>query len=65
MLPLAYIFILLLNFQMVFAALAMVRSEILWYFSHVNVMVGKSKGARVIPIEMVRSSSYLLEIFSF
>ena len=50
---------------MVFAALAMVRSEILWYFSHVNVMVGKSKGARVIPIEMVRSSSHLLELFSF
>ncbi len=38
---------------MVFAALAMVRSEILWYFCHVGIMVGKSKGTRVIPIEMV------------
>jgi NCK-associated protein 1 len=37
---------------MVFAALAMVRSEILWYFCHVGIMVGKSKGTRVIPIEM-------------
>jgi NCK-associated protein 1 len=40
------------NLQMVFATLAMVRSEILWYFCHVGIMVGKSKGTRVIPIEM-------------
>lgn len=38
---------------MVFAALVMIRAEILWFFSHVGVTVGKSKGARVMPIEMV------------
>ncbi|XP_024388834.1 probable protein NAP1 isoform X3 [Physcomitrium patens] len=40
------------NLQMVFAALVMVRAEILWFFSHVGVMVGKAKGTRVMPIEM-------------
>lgn len=39
--------------QMVFAALVMIRAEILWFFSHVGVTVGKTKGARVMPIEMV------------
>jgi hypothetical protein len=39
--------------QMVFAALVMIRAEILWFFRHVGVTVGKSKGARVMPIEMV------------
>lgn len=38
---------------MVFAALVMIRAEILWFFSHVGVTVGKTKGARVMPIEMV------------
>ncbi|KAG0587429.1 hypothetical protein KC19_2G163800 [Ceratodon purpureus] len=40
------------NLQMVFAALVMIRAEILWFFSHVGVTVGKTKGARVMPIEM-------------
>lgn len=42
---------------MVFAALVMVRAEILWFFSHVGVMVGKAKGTRVMPIEMVLNFS--------
>ena len=47
---------------MVFAALVMIRAEIIWFFSHVGVTVGKSKGARVMPIEMVLilTSSYIV-----
>lgn len=44
--------------QMVFAALVMIRAEILWFFSHVGVTVGKTKGARVMPIEMVTNYTY-------
>jgi hypothetical protein len=39
--------------QLVFSVLAIVRSEILWYFCHVGIIFGKSKGTRFIPIEMV------------
>lgn len=38
---------------MVFSALAMARSEILWYFSHVGVVITRPKGTRVVPVDMV------------
>ncbi|CAM6099238.1 unnamed protein product [Calypogeia fissa] len=40
------------NIQMVFSALAMARSEVVWYFSHVGVMVGKSRGTRSAPVDL-------------
>ncbi|KAL2631653.1 hypothetical protein R1flu_016339 [Riccia fluitans] len=40
------------NIQMVFSAIAMARSEVVWFFSHVGVTVGKSKGNRVTPVDL-------------
>ncbi|KAJ7555822.1 hypothetical protein O6H91_05G056100 [Diphasiastrum complanatum] len=40
------------NIQMAFAALSVTRSEILWYFSHIGLMLGKSKGNRIIPVDI-------------
>ncbi|WOL02928.1 putative protein NAP1 isoform X1 [Canna indica] len=40
------------NIQMVFSALALAQSEVIWYFQHVGIQSSKSKAARLIPIEI-------------
>ncbi|KAL2473933.1 Protein NAP1 [Forsythia ovata] len=40
------------NIQMVFSALALAQSEVLWYFQHVGIASSKSKAARVVPVEL-------------
>ncbi|KAI5070089.1 hypothetical protein GOP47_0014432 [Adiantum capillus-veneris] len=39
------------NIQMVFSALSMARTEVIWYFTHVGVLAGKPKG-RLVPVEI-------------
>lgn len=45
----------LMFLQMVFSALAFAQSEVLWYFQHVGVASSKSKTARMVAVEIVRS----------
>ncbi|KAJ4982250.1 hypothetical protein NE237_033087 [Protea cynaroides] len=40
------------NIQMVFSALALAQSEVIWYFQHVGVGSPKSKSARMVPVEI-------------
>ncbi|KAL8167962.1 hypothetical protein V2J09_009461 [Rumex salicifolius] len=41
------------NIQMVFSALALAQSEIIWYFQHVGIASSKPKAsARVVPVEI-------------
>ncbi|KAL2524781.1 Protein NAP1 [Abeliophyllum distichum] len=40
------------NIQMVFSALALAQSEVLWYFQHVGIASSKTKAARIIPVEI-------------
>lgn len=40
------------NIQMVFSALALARSEVMWYFQHIGVVSVKSKSSRTISIEI-------------
>jgi hypothetical protein len=40
--------------QMVFSALALAQSEVIWYFQHVGIASSKSKAARAIPVDIVR-----------
>jgi hypothetical protein len=40
--------------QMVFSALALAQSEVIWYFQHVGIASSKSKAARAIPVDKVR-----------
>lgn len=38
---------------MVFSALALAQSEVLWYFQHAGIASSRSKAARVIPVDIV------------
>ncbi|KAI9381541.1 hypothetical protein POPTR_015G124500v4 [Populus trichocarpa] len=40
------------NIQMVFSALALAQSEVIWYFQHVGIASSKSKAARAIPVDI-------------
>lgn len=40
------------NIQMVFSALALAQSEVLWYFQHAGIVSSKSKSTRVVPVEI-------------
>ncbi|OMO92344.1 Nck-associated protein 1 [Corchorus olitorius] len=40
------------NIQMVFSALALAQCEVIWYFQHVGITSSKSKGARVVPVDI-------------
>ncbi|CAL9235589.1 unnamed protein product [Arabidopsis halleri] len=40
------------NIQMVFSALALAQSEVLWYFQHAGIASSRSKAARVIPVDI-------------
>eukprot|EP00249_Psilotum_nudum_P015741 c25499_g1_i2 orf=223-4398(+) len=40
------------NIQMVFSAIALARFEVVWYFVHVGVLSGKSRGARAVPVDI-------------
>ncbi|XP_065025885.1 probable protein NAP1 isoform X2 [Musa acuminata AAA Group] len=40
------------NIQMVFSALALAQSEVIWYFQHVGIPSSKFKSVRAIPIEI-------------
>ncbi|RZC67779.1 hypothetical protein C5167_011465 [Papaver somniferum] len=40
------------NIQMVFSALALAQSEVLWYFQHVGVISSKSKAVKMVPVEL-------------
>lgn len=40
------------NIQMVFSALALARSEVMWYFRHIGVVSVKSKATRIVPVEI-------------
>ncbi|KAJ4975907.1 hypothetical protein NE237_001013 [Protea cynaroides] len=40
------------NIQMVFSALALAQSEVIWYFQHVGVGSSKSKSVRMVPVEI-------------
>ncbi|KAK2995146.1 hypothetical protein RJ640_002399 [Escallonia rubra] len=37
------------NIQMVFSALGLAQSEVLWYFQHVGISSSKSKATRILP----------------
>jgi hypothetical protein len=39
--------------QMVFSALALAQSEVIWFFQHVGIASSKSKAARMVPVEIV------------
>jgi NCK-associated protein 1 len=47
--------------QMVFSALALAQSEVIWFFQHVGIASSKSKAARMAPVEIV-SQVFLLFI---
>lgn len=38
------------NIQMVFSALALAQSEVIWYFQHVGIASSKSRAARLVPV---------------
>ncbi|CAK9187138.1 unnamed protein product [Ilex paraguariensis] len=38
--------------QMVFSALALAQSEVLWYFQHVGIASSKSKATRIVPVDI-------------
>ncbi|XP_042490573.1 protein NAP1 [Macadamia integrifolia] len=40
------------NIQMVFSALALAQSEVIWYFQHVGIGSSKSKSVKIIPVEI-------------
>ncbi|XP_043687318.1 protein NAP1-like isoform X2 [Telopea speciosissima] len=40
------------NIQMVFSALALAQSEVIWYFQHVGIGSSKSKSVRMVPVEI-------------
>ncbi|XP_050231376.1 protein NAP1 isoform X2 [Mercurialis annua] len=40
------------NIQMVFSALALAQSEIIWYFQHVGIASSKSKAARMVSVDI-------------
>ncbi|KAK9156253.1 hypothetical protein Sjap_003733 [Stephania japonica] len=40
------------NIQMVFSALALAQSEVLWYFQHVGIASSKSKAMRSVPVDI-------------
>ncbi|KAI7756681.1 hypothetical protein M8C21_017558, partial [Ambrosia artemisiifolia] len=40
------------NIQMVFSALALAQSEVLWYFQHVGISSSKSKANRIVAVEI-------------
>ncbi|KAK4759691.1 hypothetical protein SAY87_022822 [Trapa incisa] len=40
------------NIQMVFSALALAQSEVIWYFQHVGIASSKSKVARTVPVDI-------------
>uniref|UniRef100_A0A2P2KWR2 Protein NAP1-like isoform X2 n=3 Tax=Rhizophora mucronata TaxID=61149 RepID=A0A2P2KWR2_RHIMU len=40
------------NIQMVFSALALAQSEVIWYFQHVGIASSKSKATRIVPVEI-------------
>ncbi|KAK6240355.1 hypothetical protein SCA6_005744 [Theobroma cacao] len=40
------------NIQMVFSALALAQCEVIWYFQHVGIASSKSKGARLVPVDI-------------
>ncbi|XWS62365.1 hypothetical protein CRYUN_Cryun06bG0004600 [Craigia yunnanensis] len=40
------------NIQMVFSALALAQCEVIWYFQHVGIASSKSKGARIVPVDI-------------
>jgi NCK-associated protein 1 len=44
--------------QMVFSALALARSEVMWYFRHIGVVSVKSKATRIVPVEIVSGFLY-------
>lgn len=39
--------------QMVFSALALAQSEVIWYFQHVGIAPSKSRAARMVPVGVV------------
>lgn len=39
--------------QMVFSALALAQSEVIWYFQHVGIASSKSRAARLVPVGVV------------
>eukprot|EP00268_Persea_americana_P020565 TRINITY_DN2071_c0_g1_i1.p1 TRINITY_DN2071_c0_g1~~TRINITY_DN2071_c0_g1_i1.p1 ORF type:complete len:1377 (-),score=241.58 TRINITY_DN2071_c0_g1_i1:162-4292(-) len=40
------------NIQMVFSALALAQSEVIWYFQHVGIASSKSKALRPVPVDI-------------
>eukprot|EP01018_Ginkgo_biloba_P029851 Gb_16727 [translate_table: standard] len=40
------------NIQMVFSALALARSEVMWYFQHIGVASVKSRATRIVSVEI-------------
>ncbi|GAV74406.1 Nckap1 domain-containing protein [Cephalotus follicularis] len=40
------------NIQMVFSALALAQSEVIWYFQHVGIASSKFKAARMVPVDI-------------
>lgn len=40
------------NIQMVFSALALAQSEVIWYFQHVGIASSKSRATRIIPVDI-------------
>ncbi|CAI0401810.1 unnamed protein product [Linum tenue] len=52
------------NIQMVFSALALAQSEVIWYFQHVGIASSKSKAARIVAVDLDPSDptiGYLLD----
>ncbi|CAN1810290.1 Protein NAP1 [Linum perenne] len=52
------------NIQMVFSALALAQSEVIWYFQHVGIASSKSKAARTVAVDLDPSDptiGYLLD----
>lgn len=40
------------NIQMVFSALSLAQSEVIWYFQHVGIAPSKSKAVRAVPVDI-------------
>ncbi|KAM7505667.1 hypothetical protein LguiB_004571 [Lonicera macranthoides] len=40
------------NIQMVFSALALAQSEVIWYFQHVGIASSKSKSSRMVAVDI-------------
>ncbi|XP_038690030.1 protein NAP1-like isoform X2 [Tripterygium wilfordii] len=40
------------NIQMIFSALALAQSEVIWYFQHIGITSSKSKTTRMIPVDI-------------